>query len=140
MNPIHTYDDSSGIVQVELIVIDNNGCTDTAFKQIWLEDEFWIYLPNSFTPDDDGVNDYFCLSYNGIIEETFYFNIFSRNSDLVYSTNNILDLKCMTNNGWDGLHYKTGNKLPLGTYIYEIYFQDFEGWKHRKTGSIYLIR
>ena len=43
-------------------------------------------------------------------------------------------------NGWDGLHYKTGNKLPLGTYVYEIYFQDFEGWKHRKTGNIYLIR
>ena len=43
-------------------------------------------------------------------------------------------------NGWDGLHYKTGKKLPLGTYIFEIYFQDFEGWKHRNTGSIYLIR
>ena len=38
-------------------------------------------------------------------------------------------------NGWDGLHYKTGNKLPLGTYVYEIYFQDFEGWKHRKTSN-----
>ena len=141
INPIHTYDDSSGIIQVELIIIDNNGCSDTVFKQIWIEDEFWIYLPNSFTPNNDNINDHFCLSYNGIIQETFYLNIFSRNSDLVYSTNNILDLKCMFDgNGWDGRHYKTGNKLPIGTYVYEIYFQDFEGWKHRKTGNIYLIR
>ena len=141
INPIYTYDDSAGITQVELIVIDDNGCRDTTFKQIWIEDEFWIYIPNSFTPDNNGINDHFCLSYNGIIEETFIFNIFSRSSDLVYSTNNIMDLKCMsTGNGWDGLHYKTGNKLPLGTYVYEIYFQDFEGWKHRKTGNIYLIR
>ena len=141
VNPTHTYDDSSGIVQVELIVVDNNGCRDTTFKQIWLEDEFWIYLPNSFTPDNNGVNDYLCLSYNGIIEETFILNIFNRNSDLVYFTDNILDLKCMSEgNGWDGMHYKTGNKLPLGTYVYEIYFQDFEGWKHRKTGKIFLIR
>lgn len=141
INPIHTYEDSSGIIQVELIIIDNNGCSDTLFKQIWIEDEFWIYLPNSFTPNNNGINDFFCISYNGIIEETFYLNIFSRNSDLVYSTNNILDLKCMSNeNGWDGRHYKTGNKLPIGTYVYEIYFQDFEGWKHRKTGNIYLIR
>ena len=141
VNPVHTYTDSAGIVQVNLIVIDNNGCSDTTFKQIWIEDEFWIYLPNSFTPDNNGINDYFCLSYKGIIKETFIFNIFNRGSDLVYSTNNIDDLKCMSSgNGWDGLHYKTGNKLPLGVYVFEIYFQDFEGWKHRKTGTISLIR
>ncbi len=141
VDPVHTYTDSAGIVQVNLIVIDNNGCSDTTFKQIWIEDEFWIYLPNSFTPDNNGINDYFCLSYKGIIKETFIFNIFNRGSDLVYSTNNIDDLKCMsTGNGWDGLHYKTGNKLPLGVYVFEIYFQDFEGWKHRKTGTISLIR
>jgi len=141
VNPVHTYTDSAGIVQVKLIVIDNNGCSDTTFKQIWIEDEFWIYLPNSFTPDNNGINDYFCLSYKGIIKETFIFNIFNRGSDLVYSTNNIDDLKCMSSgNGWDGLHYKTGNKLPLGVYVFEIYFQDFEGWKHRKTGTISLIR
>ena len=141
VDPVHTYTDSAGIVQVKLIVIDNNGCSDTAFKQIWIEDEFWIYLPNSFTPDNNGINDYFCLSYKGIIKETFIFNIFNRGSDLVYSTNNIDDLKCMSlGNGWDGKHYKTGNKLPLGVYVFEIYFQDFEGWKHRKTGTISLIR
>ena len=141
VDPVHTYTDSAGIVQVKLIVIDNNGCSDTTFKQIWIEDEFWIYLPNSFTPDNNGINDYFCLSYKGIIKETFIFNIFNRGSDLVYSTNNIDDLKCMSSgNGWDGLHYKTGNKLPLGVYVFEIYFQDFEGWKHRKTGTISLIR
>ena len=141
VDPVHTYTDLAGIVQVNLIVIDNNGCSDTTFKQIWIEDEFWIYLPNSFTPDNNGINDYFCLSYKGIIKETFIFNIFNRGSDLVYSTNNIDDLKCMSSgNGWDGLHYKTGNKLPLGVYVFEIYFQDFEGWKHRKTGTISLIR
>ena len=141
VDPVHTYTDSAGIVQVNLIVIDNNGCSDTTFKQIWIEDEFWIYLPNSFTPDNNGINDYFCLSYKGIIKETFIFNIFNRGSDLVYSTNNIDDLKCMSSgNGWDGLHYKTGNKLPLGVYVFEIYFQDFEGWKHRKTGTISLVR
>ena len=141
VNPVHTYTDSAGIVQVKLIVIDNNGCSDTTFKQIWIEDEFWIYLPNSFTPENNGINDYFCLLYKGIIKETFIFNIFNRGSDLVYSTNNIDDLKCMSSgNGWDGLHYKTGNKLPLGVYVFEIYFQDFEGWKHRKTGTISLIR
>ena len=141
INPTHIYEDSTGIIEVSLIVSDNAGCIDSTFKQLFLENEFWIYLPNSFTPDNNGVNDYFCLLYNGILVETFYFNIYNRNTDLVYATEDINDLKCMSNNnGWDGLHYKTGNKLPLGTYVYEIYFQDFEGWKHGQTGQIHLIR
>ena len=71
INPTHIYEDSTGIIEVSLIVVDNAGCIDSTFKQLWLENEFWIYLPNSFTPDNNGVNDYFCLSYNGILVETF---------------------------------------------------------------------
>ena len=41
----------------------------------------------------------------------------------------------MNVNGWDGKHYKTGKDLPFGTYIYEMYFQDFEGWKHQDVGT-----
>jgi gliding motility-associated-like protein len=139
-NPTHTYKDSIGIVEVKLVVIDDVGCRDTTIKQLWIENEFWIYIPNSFTPNNDGINDNFCLSYNGILIETFYFNIFDRYSNLVYATNNINDLKCLSNNGWDGLNFKTGNELPMGTYIYEIYFQDFEGWKHKEVGHLQLIR
>jgi hypothetical protein len=28
----------------------------------------------------------------------------------------------------------------MGTYIYEVYFQDFEGWKHQDRGPIFIIR
>ena len=41
---------------------------------------------------------------------------------------------------WDGNHQSSGEELPMGTYIYEMYFQDFEGWKHQEQGYIYLIR
>ena len=51
-----------------------------------------MYIPNSFTPDLDGKNDNFCISYHGLREETFTFNLYSRFSELVYSTNNIQDL------------------------------------------------
>ena len=102
-----------------------------------------MYIPNSFTPDLDGRNDNFCISYRGVREETFTFNIYSRFSELVYSTNNINDLECIDGqliNGWDGTHFKTGNDLPMGVYIYEVYFQDFEGWKHQDRGNLFIIR
>ena len=61
--------------------------------------------------------------------------------EVVYSTNSIQDLECfLDDNGWDGNHMETGEKLPLGMYVYEIYYQDFEGWKHQDFGEIYIIR
>ena len=105
------------------------------------------YLPHNFLAEKMILS---CLLINSeaidsalqtISIETFYFNIYNRSSDLVYTTTDINDLKCMSNdNGWDGLHYQTGNKLPFGTYVYEIYFQDFEGWKHQEYGEILLVR
>jgi len=140
-NPYHTFKDSAGIYQISLIVIDDFGCRDTTFKQLWIADEYWMYFPNSFTPDLDGVNDVFCLTHHGVREATFYFNVYDRFSTLVYATENITDLECFLNvNGWDGKHYKTGKDLPFGTYIYEMYFQDFEGWKHQDVGQLSIIR
>ena len=81
------------------------------------------------------------MKYNGIRVETFNFNIYDRFSNLVYVTDDIAELECFLNsNGWDGTNYKTGTQLPMGTYIYEVHFQDFEGWKHQEKGHIYLIR
>jgi len=128
----HTFPDSVGIYQITLVTTDKNGCADTTFKQILVQNEFWIYLPNSFTPDLDGINDKFCLSYNGIRIETFYLNVFDRFSNLVFTSNSIEEMLCINGaKAWDGNHKDSGKELPMGTYIYEIYFQDFEGWKHQ---------
>ena len=140
-HPFHTYDDSIGIYQISLIVEDLQGCTDTIVKQLWIADEYWMYIPNSFTPDYDGVNDLFCISYNGVRIESFLFKIYDRLSNIVYSTEDILELECFLNsNGWNGEHFETGNPLPGGTYIYEVYLQDFEGWKHTEQGHLFIIR
>ena len=137
-NPYHTYPDSIAMYQISLIVTDNMGCTDTAYKHISISDDYWIYIPNSFTPDLDGTNDNFCISYHGIREATFTFNVYNRSSDLVYSTSDIQDLIC--ENGWNGKHQETGVDLPMGTYIYSIYYQDFQGWKHQDISEILIIR
>jgi gliding motility-associated-like protein len=104
-------------------------------------DDYWMYIPNSFTPDLDGINDVFCIKYHGVRKETFYFNVYDRFSTLVYTTSNITDLECELNsNPWDGTHYLSKKELPLGAYIYEMYFQDFEGWKHQESGHIIIVR
>jgi len=137
-NPYHTYSTTTGFYDVHLIVADDIGCSDTTSKIITITDDYWIWVPNSFTPDLDGINDKFCIAYNGIRDSTFIFNVFDRFSNLVYSTNKIQDLNC--ENGWDGKHQTTGNELPMGVYIYKMYYQDFEGWKHQEIKELILIR
>jgi gliding motility-associated-like protein len=140
-NPIHTYSTLEEIInkyEVSLIVTDTMGCSDTTSKIITVTDDSWVWVPNSFTPDLDGLNDKFCIAYHGIRENTFTFNVFDRFSNLVYSTNNIDDLDC--ENGWDGRHQTTGNELPMGVYIYKIYYQDFDGWKHQEIKELILVR
>ena len=139
--PYHTFPDSVGVYQITMIITDENGCSDTTFNKLWVENEFWIYLPNSFTPDLDGINDKFCLSYNGLRIKTFQLNIYDRNSGLVFSSNNIDEMLCeLGTKAWDGNHKDSGKELPMGMYVYEIYFQDFQGWKHQDSGYIYLVR
>ena len=137
-SPYHTYPNLPKMYQVSLIIQDDKGCVDTTFKQVRIADDYWMYIPSSFTPDLDGINDKFCISYHGIREATFTFNVYTRYSELVYSTNNINELNC--ENGWDGKHQVSGKELPLGSYIYEIYYQDFDGWKHQESSEIILIR
>jgi hypothetical protein len=64
--------------------------------------------------------------------------VYNRIGKLIFSTNNINELNC--DKGWDGKHRESGKELPMGTYVYEIYFKDFEGWKYQDSGFINIIR
>ncbi|MAW21471.1 MAG: hypothetical protein CMD16_03640, partial [Flavobacteriales bacterium] len=110
-------------------------------KFVTITDEFWVYIPNSFTPDNDGVNDKFCIEYNGIRDNTFLFKIMDSQGVLMYESRSPSELKCSgLDLGWDGKQYKTKYDLPSDTYLYEVSFQDFEGWKHKEYGTIILVR
>ncbi|MEC7646044.1 MAG: PKD domain-containing protein [Bacteroidota bacterium] len=138
-NATHYYD-SLGIYQTSLIVTADNGCVDTAMHTLWVRDEFWIYIPNSFTPDEDMVNDKFCIEYSGVRENTFLFKVFNSQGDLIFQLTNPRILKCSIGGGWNGKDLEANIDLPLDTYLYEIYFQDFEGWKHQEYGVLNLVR
>ena len=115
------------------------GCADTAFKHILITDDYWVYIPNSFSPDLDGKNDKFCIAYHGIRENTFTFYIINRQGEVVFETNNPKTLLCSKNTGWDGKD-KNGKDLMPASYVYEMYYQEWDGWKITKHGTINLVR
>ena len=145
----HTYlSDINGlgipyIYENSLIVIDVNGCSDTARHTVVIQDKYWMYIPNAFTPDLDEKerNEKFCFEYHSIRENSFLFKVFNLQGDLVFQSTDALALSCSTiDGGWDGTYFRTQEKLSSGIYSYNLFFQENEGWKHNKYGTITLVR
>ena len=88
-----------------------------------------LWLPNSFTPDGDGLNDFF--KPEGTQMREFMMQIFTRYGNLIYTTED-------QNLGWDGTY--NGEDMPPVTYIYKMDATDELDKKYNKTGQLLLIR
>jgi gliding motility-associated-like protein len=89
-----------------------------------------IYLPNSFTPNNDLMNDVFC-AYTSCNLEYFELVIFNRWGQQVFYS---LD----QNKYWDGRFI--GFDSPIGVYVYHLIYQFSSEQKKFVTGHINLIR
>ena len=92
----------SALYESSLIVTDDMGCSDTTKHQVWVREEYYMYMPNAFTPDGNDINDKFCIDYHAIREQSFLFKVYSSIGELIYQTTNPLELNCKMEAGWDG--------------------------------------
>ena len=91
-NPSHAYS-LPDIYTVTLEVSSPEGCINQISKPIEYKEEYSIWLPNSFTPNNDGINDvFFAEGFNVSFEELAVFN---RNGEMIFSGNRL-------DEGWDG--------------------------------------
>ena len=123
----------SGDYRISLISINDFGCSDTIIKTItYLEkNTFEIYMPNAFTPDNDGVNDIFGI--NKTIEvNSFYMQIFDLQGKMLYES-------FESTKGWNGKD-KRGQLAPNGKYIWKIILTDKTNTRYKKSGYLNLIR
>lgn len=128
-SPFHTY--SSGNYEVLLTVENTHGCLDTTSMIINISDNFperqETKLPNIFTPNGDGINDYFTLGDD--FNDAKELHIFNRWGHLIYFSK-------FPNVGWDGRTYPSGDKVPESTYFYIIITKTGEKVK----GQLTLLR
>lgn len=125
--------DSTVVTQSGIITVisNNNGCIVQDNFELFLERclEPTIYIPNVFTPNNDGLNDIF--EVKGSYIENIEITIFNRWGNELYTWKDI-------NEGWDGTYQ--GKLVPDGTYIYliNVVFENRE--KKSVTGSITLLK
>jgi gliding motility-associated-like protein len=127
-NPFHTYADT-GDFRVTLIAENVFGCSDTTQGSIYIEGDFSIYIPNAFTPDDDGINDMFRGYGTGISK--YEMTIIDRWGTHIFETADY-------EKPWDG---KLEDSLcQQDTYVYVIRVWDLAGREHAYHGRVTLVR
>jgi gliding motility-associated-like protein len=125
--------ENTGTYTVTLIVNTNEGCSDTAKSVIELLEDFNVYIPNTFTPNDDDVNEEFFPIGTGISEKNYQMKIYDRWGELIFSTNNL-------NEHWKGLRKNGVDPVLQDTYIYKINLQSLKGNIINKVGQVKVIR
>lgn len=123
------YDENLNIYRVVALRNQNNPI-ESVSNAVVVEKPYALYSPNAFSPDGDGINDFFKISGQGMID--YRIEIFNRWGQMVYKS---IDLS----NGWDGTF--KGKNLPTGTYVYKIKTSKYGVEQELvKSGSVALVR
>ncbi|NDE10102.1 MAG: gliding motility-associated C-terminal domain-containing protein [Chitinophagia bacterium] len=111
-------------------------CTDSTFVHIKTYYRSHLALPNVFTPNRDGVNDYFYVISGKEVATVKEFQIFNRWGERVFNNKNTKPNEYL--GGWDGF-YK-GRVADNGTYVYYIVITLLNGTTEEVKGNITLFR
>jgi gliding motility-associated-like protein len=134
-NPIFEFPIGvGGLYPVTLTVTDVNGCTDMATRIIDIDDFFNFYIPNSFTPNQDGVNDVFFAQGTDINPARFNIQVFNRWGEKVFESEDMTEV-------WNGNHQVGGYYVEDGVYIWKCVFWSLTTpERYEMMGNVTVIR
>ncbi len=120
-----------GCYEVWLRVSTDAGCTDSTSYLLCIEDEFAVFVPNAFTPNEDGFNDALGIITSVGDPRDFELDVFDRWGGVLFHA----DAK---DRFWDGT--VGGAQLPIGVYHWRLRMRDSEGLFQERQGHVTLVR
>jgi len=131
-SPVHNYpSEQPGVYTTTLIVQNVNGCYDTVSHDIRITSEFAFFIPNAFTPNDDGSNDFFNGAGVGISVYDLW--IYDRWGNMIFHTEDL-------NNHWDG-RAKNGSEIAQqDVYVWKVKLTDVFEKTHDYMGTVTLVK
>jgi len=121
--------EDAGNYAVAFLVRNSWGCWDTIVKSIEVALDFNVYIPNAFTPNEDGLNDVFFPVMRGV--KRYELQIFNRWGELIFSTSS-------PDRNWDGT--LQGEPCPQGIYNYKLNVLNNKSQEMNYNGVITLYR
>lgn len=124
----------SGNYKVCLEVTSPEGCEAQLCKTVEIADDFYMYVPNAFTPDGDGLNDLFAPVLSGIDLVEYRFWITNRRGHIVFDTTDPAEK-------WNGEAGDSGYYEGVDIYIWNLVAKpNFNVETKKYRGSVTLIR
>ena len=131
-NPEHDYA-NSGTYVITLNVTDNFGCKDSVISFVTINDILQLFIPNSFTPNNDRKNDLWIPKGNALNQTGYDLRIFDRWGEQIFHTKDF-------NEGWNGRKNNISDDIcQEGVYLYIINYQIQTGRSYQQVGRINLI-
>jgi len=134
-NPtFHFPDREKGEYFVRLDVVDVNNCTDFLIEKIFIDPHFSLYIPNSFSPNGDGINDTWRPISLGFNYDSYNVQVFDRWGNLIFISSDPTE-------SWDGLT-REGKEISVGVYSYRVSIGEDSSKKnnHERIGKITIIK
>lgn len=102
-----------GAYTIVLVSLSPEGCADTTSGQYQYLPELW--MPNAFTPDNNGLNDVFKPATQRNTLEPYLLQVYNRWGQLIFSSSD-------PDGGWDGKF--NGKRCSTGNYIYILLYRE----------------
>jgi|GEM_PF-5816083 len=124
----------------EITAFDDDGCVTTDFITIFVEKTRPVYIPSGFSPNGDGINDFFTVYVDqDLITNVKNFNVYDRWGETMYAREDLTIEQILNEtNGWDGKH-RTQDMNP-GVYVYHLLVEFIDGEEILYEGNITLMR
>jgi gliding motility-associated-like protein len=133
-HPSFTYPDTIGSYKVRLIVANQFGCIDTAWIVVDIRGQYSFYIPNTFTPNADGINDGFAPKGTGIDESDFGFWIFDRWGNLIWKSHT-------WGEHWNGKANQGEDIAQIDTYVWKVRVKELDTHLvHTYIGHVNIVK
>jgi gliding motility-associated-like protein len=128
-NSFFWYFENDGNKYFKLKIENEFGCSDTHSQRIYISSKSYVFLPNVFSPNGDGLNDSFSIVGQGIAELEVL--IYNRFGELVFHSYDV-------NFAWDGKFNDVD--CPIDAYYYQLYGRDRYRKLFSKKGTVTIVR
>ncbi len=131
-SPTHTYPDvAASTYLATLLVVNSFGCIDSVQHYVEIGPEFTFFIPNAFTPNSDGTNDFFFGQGIGIVDYDLF--IFDRWGNEIFHGHDLNDM-------WNGKANGGSDIAQQDVYVWTVKLTDVFGKKHNYIGTVTLVK
>jgi gliding motility-associated-like protein len=125
-------------IAYQLRLTDENGCIAEDEISINVYKSRDLYIPNAFSPNQDGINDIFCPMGGFEVVSVQSMQVFDRWGGLIFSNQEGFSIHDSEKIGWDGK--ARGKEMDTGTYLYTMNVEFIDGEVILFSGEVNLLR